>query len=386
MNNKTEICLIGPFPPPINGNSLALQTIYDSNILKSNYYFYRLNLSANNKEHESIVGKIIRYLRLTFKLIVILRKNKNIKIVYITVAQSFWGNIRDIIFIIISFKKKKKVIIHLHGGYFRKYYENSSYIIKRINKQLFKKISCAIVLSNNLKKIYDGLVEKDKIKIVENCIQKTDLLDIDLISKKIKQAIEIKQVNILYLSNLIETKGYKDLLKAAKLLKLYYEDNLKFNFAGAFYSENDKKFFYNYIEKNKLSNIITYHGIVKGEKKLELLKNNYIFVLPSYYPNEGQPIAIIEAMASAMAIITTRHAGIPDMVRDNINGIFVQKKSYKDIAEAVNKLCKDRELLKEIIKNNRVKVEENYLEEYYIKKIYKIFKDVLYYKEHRSNV
>jgi len=75
------------------------------------------------------------------------------------------------------------------------------------------------------------------------------------------------------------------------------------------------------------------------------------------------------------------------MVCDNVNGIFVRKKSYKDIAEAVNKLCKDRELLKEIIKNNRIKVEENYLEEYYIKKIDKIFKDVLlYYKEHRSNV
>jgi len=386
MNNKTEICLIGPFPPPINGNSLALQTIYNSKFLKSNYYFYRLNLSAKNKEHESMVKKIVRYLKLAFKLKIILRKNENTKIVYITVAQSFWGNIRDIIFIAISLKKKKKVIIHLHGGYFRKYYENSNYVIKRINKYLFKRIRCAIVLSNSLIKIYEGLVAKDKIKIVENCIQETDLLDVDLIFKKLKQIIKTKQVNILYLSNLMESKGYRDLLKAAKVLKSYYEDSLKFNFAGAFHSENDKVFFYNYIEKNKLKNIITYHGIVKGEEKLELLKNNYIFVLPSYYPNEGQPIAIIEAMASAMAIITTRHAGIPDMVCNNVNGIFVRKKSYKDIAEAINKLCKDRKLLKEIIKNNRIKVEENYLEEYYIKKINKIFKDVLYYEESKYNV
>lgn len=386
MNNKTEICLIGPFPPPINGNSLALQTIYDSKFLKSNYYFYRLNLSAKNKEHESMVKKIVRYLKLAFKLKIILRKNENIKIVYITVAQSFWGNIRDIIFIIISFKKKKKVITHLHGGYFRKYYENSSYIIKKINEHLLKKISCAIVLSNSLIKIYDGLVEKGKIKIVENCIQKTDLLNTELIFKKIRQTTKIKQINILYLSNLIESKGYRYLLKAIKLLKLYHEENLQFNFAGAFHTEIDKKFFFNYIEKNKLGTIITYHGIVKGEKKLELLKNNYIFVLPSYYPNEGQPIAIIEAMASAMAIITTRHAGIPDMVCDNINGILVRKKSYKDIAEAVNKLYKDRDLLKEIIKNSRIKVEENYLEKYYVKKIDKIFKNVSYYKEPRTNV
>jgi len=249
MNNKTEICLIGPFPPPINGNSLALQTIYNSKFLKSNYYFYRLNLSAKNKEHESMVKKIVRYLKLAFKLKIILRKNENTKIVYITVAQSFWGNIRDIIFIAISLKKKKKVIIHLHRGYFRKYYENSNYVIKRINKYLFKRIRCAIVLSNSLIKIYEGLVAKDKIKIVENCIQETDLLDVDLIFKKLKQIIKTKQVNILYLSNLMESKGYRDLLKAAKVLKSYYEDSLKFNFAGAFHSENDKVFFKIILEK-----------------------------------------------------------------------------------------------------------------------------------------
>lgn len=43
------------------------------------------------------------------------------------------------------------------------------------------------------------------------------------------------------------------------------------------------------------------------------------------YPNEGQPISILEAMGNGMMIVTTDHAGIPDIVEDGVNGIIAQK-------------------------------------------------------------
>ena len=46
-----------------------------------------------------------------------------------------------------------------------------------------------------------------------------------------------------------------------------------------------------------------------------------MFILPTRYPNEGQPISILEAMGNAMFIITTDHAGIPDVVQDGKNGV-----------------------------------------------------------------
>ncbi len=49
-------------------------------------------------------------------------------------------------------------------------------------------------------------------------------------------------------------------------------------------------------------------------KKRKLLKECYIFALPTRYRNEGQPISILEAMGNGMFIITTDHAGIPDIV------------------------------------------------------------------------
>lgn len=77
---------------------------------------------------------------------------------------------------------------------------------------------------------------------------------------------------------------------------------------------------------------MTYHGIVGGDKKRELLRMCDIFCLLTSYPNEGQPISILEAMGNGMVIVTADHAGIPDLVTDGVNGIVVKKETINPSA------------------------------------------------------
>lgn len=98
------------------------------------------------------------------------------------------------------------------------------------------------------------------------------------------------------------------------------EKRFHFDFAGKFFEDSEKEYFDSYVKENKLEEYITYHGIVGGESKRNLLKECYIFALPTRYPNEGQPISILEAMGNGMFIISTDHAGIPDIVGTE-NGI-----------------------------------------------------------------
>lgn len=51
----------------------------------------------------------------------------------------------------------------------------------------------------------------------------------------------------------------------------------------------------------------TYHDPVQGKAKLDRLEQAYILVLASYYPNEAQPIYLIEAMHFGRAVIYTDH-------------------------------------------------------------------------------
>jgi len=93
---------------------------------------------------------------------------------------------------------------------------------------------------------------------------------------------------------------------------------------------------------SELGDAVTYHGVVKGMKKKELLFNNYIFCLPSKHPyGEGQPISILEAMANGCAIVTTDHGGIKDIVNEEY-GVFAEKQSPKSLAEAISeRLCQE---------------------------------------------
>ena len=107
-------------------------------------------------------------------------------------------------------------------------------------------------------------------------------------------------------------------------------------------------------------------------QKKELLKKCYIFALPTRYPNEGQPISILEAMGNGMFIITTDHAGIPDIVKDGVNGIVIfneqnKKMIYKEM------LYISVTDLKAICNNNRIICQSHFSEKNYLGKMKEIY-------------
>lgn len=235
----------------------------------------------------------------------------------------------------------KKCLIHLHGGYYRQLVDNDMAGWQRkANYKAIKKLSGAIVLSNSLKKIFEGMIDDDRIFVVENCVDDQYLLTDQEIEEKLKALENEKVLHVLWLSNFIRSKGYSFVLEMAKAEKERVdaggEKRFHFDFAGKFFEDSEKDYFESYIKENGMEEYVTYHGIVGGEQKKELLKKCYIFALPTRYPNEGQPISILEAMGNGMFIITTDHAGIPDIVKDGVNGIVIfneqnKKMIYKEM-------------------------------------------------------
>ena len=350
-----NINLIGQFSPPVHGLSKALDTILYSKKINENYEIISTNIT-NNK-------RIFQNLRE-------IRKSKS-DIYYFTISHSNLGNIRDLLILMLIINKNKKVIIHYHGGYFLDLYENMNFIQKKLNWFLLNKVDTVVVLGKSLKRIFVPIVEESKIRICENFVENAVLLKNSDFEKKVSTLYLKEKFNVLFLSNFIKSKGYIEILHAAFQLKS--QENIYFHFAGNFFREEDRNEFFEIINNLKLTNV-TYHGVVNGDNKKKLLQKSDIFILPSYYHIEGQPISIIEAMANGLAIITTVHAGIPDIVSDD-NGIFVRKKNVEDIVNAVKKLTGERSKLKEIALKNRMDVTNNLLEEHYINRISSIFEE-----------
>ncbi|HII4402471.1 TPA: glycosyltransferase family 4 protein [Clostridium perfringens] len=354
---KKKIGIIGQFPPPMHGLSKALDTLYNS-YLNEEFDFTKIDITNNMKFLSNIVKILFCKLDLY----------------YLTISQSKFGNLRDLVIIKLIQLKKAKIIIHLHGGGFRNILDNEfSYYQRKLNYKILSNVDAGIVLGDSLRYIFDGIISKDKIYVVKNCVDDEFIISDKEFNKKMLDLKNKKTFKILYLSNFIEDKGYKEVLQLAKLIKDNNDKRFKFIFAGKFFDKNDKKLFFDYINNNNLNSIVDYRGIVAGREKKELLKESDIFILLTRYKNEGQPISIIEAMANGMVIVTTRHAGIPDIVENGINGYIIENTEINSIYSWI---INNKDKFRKIIINNRNEIKLDFLEKNYIKNIEKIFKQV----------
>ena len=312
--NKPKVCFIAQFPPPIHGLSKAVDTLYNSQ-LKEECDFEKVDIT-NNK-------------LFVFNLIKIIKSKASL--FYFTISQSKGGNIRDLIILKLISLRHKKCVIHLHGGYYRDLVDNKlAKWQKNANYKAIRKLEGVIVLGQSLKHIFEGMIEDKKIFVVPNCVDDEYLLTEKDLKNKIENVNKKTFKDVLYLSNFIKDKGYEYVLELAKIEKQEYEKtnikNFHFHFAGKFFTDNEKQEFFDSINKNKLNQFVTYHGVVTGDEKRTLLKKSDIFVLLTTYPKEGQPISILEAMGNGMAVVTTNHAGIPDLVENESNGLVIDKK------------------------------------------------------------
>ena len=140
---------------------------------------------------------------------------------------------------------------------------------------------------------------------------------------------------MLYLSNMIPEKGYLDLLEA--LGKLLSEDiPVEAKYAGRWASESDQASFSRRVDELQLSGTVTHLG---GISDREQVRSLYIwadvFVLPTYYPTEAQPLTIIESLAAGTPVVSTRHASIPEMVSVGEEAELVTPRQPDRLADAI---------------------------------------------------
>ncbi len=339
-----SILLLGPLPPPVTGNSLAVKLFYDA-LIQRKFKVEIINLSKRGFKNG--IDSIARIGEL-FKIFTrILLAKKSTDSIYFTISESKAGNLKDILVYVMCYKFLPKMYIHLHGGagYARIMSDRSTFIFK-LNAFFLKKLAGVIVLGRSHGEIFKGLVHPNKIKIVPNFSEDEFFLDKKKVEEKFKDPLSL---NFLFLSNLIDGKGHLELIGAMERLNDSTQKLFRLDIAGGFDDDKKKEAFLARIKK--LPNI-KYHGVVKGEEKKKLLNNAHVFFLPTYYPYEGQPISILEAYASGCAVVTTNHSGIFDVFKPEFNGFEVEKKSIDSILTALDVIVNNMQKVRQAAINN----------------------------------
>jgi glycosyltransferase involved in cell wall biosynthesis len=81
---------------------------------------------------------------------------------------------------------------------------------------------------------------------------------------------------------------------------------------------------------------VTIAGWVSAEQITALLQDARALVLPSFA--EGLPVAIMEAMARERPVLSTYIAGIPELVRDGVDGILIPAGDVRALSDAIARL------------------------------------------------
>ena len=123
MKNKTSILLVGPFPDPISGVSIANKVVKELLSADSDFLVETINTSYPSFDEQIgkfSIKKFLFYLSLNLSFFKIFKNN----IVYITPGQTFFGVLKYSLFISITSLLKKELIIHVHGNYLGKEYQS----------------------------------------------------------------------------------------------------------------------------------------------------------------------------------------------------------------------------------------------------------------------
>jgi glycosyltransferase involved in cell wall biosynthesis len=97
-----------------------------------------------------------------------------------------------------------------------------------------------------------------------------------------------------------------------------------------------------------LEDVVEFHGALARPQVLDLLRSADAAVLPSILDRagrrEGIPVSLMEAMACGLPVVSSRLSGIPELVEDGRSGFLVAPGDSRGVADALEKLCRSREL------------------------------------------
>lgn len=226
-----------------------------------------------------------------------------------------------------------KIVVCFRGSDLTKYVKRKS---RNCYSKLFARADLFLPVCHYFKEKLISLgCEAEKIIVFPSTI---DCSFFAYRERVIKSGEPIKLASV---SRLTRKKGLEYSIKAvAQLAKKYPQIEYRIAGSGVLQSALEKL-----IASLKMEKHIKLIGKLSQEEVRKFLHESHIFVLPSMTDSngdqEGIPNALKEAMAVGLPVVATYHAGIPELVLDEMTGFLVPEKSSKALVQKIEYLIQN---------------------------------------------
>lgn len=251
----------------------------------------------------------------------------------------------------------KKVIMHFHA-----FSPDTTIRGKhgRVYKYLFNNADRVIVLSQLWKTyVNDEFHLGDKVVVVYNPC-----------TTEILKGSYPKRKQILYAGTVNARKGYADMIRAfARIANKYPEWSIVFAGNGEVKQGEELA------KSLRLDKQTVFLGWVSGAEKDRAFKEASIFCLPSYA--EGFPMAVLDAWAYGLPVITTPVGGIPDIAEDGKNLLLFTPGDEEQLAKQFERMIGDENLRNKIAEESVRLAHTTFNQQVINKQIGDLYKELL---------
>ncbi len=236
------------------------------------------------------------------------------------------------------------LVHHLRCSELRPKWQNDLYRV--VEKKYLQSVDGFIFNSKTTKGVVNGLIGDSKPDVI--AYPPTDRFG-DAVSEReieergkpaLSNAEGKKELQILFLGNVMGRKGLHTLLEAVKGLK----SKVIVDVVGSLTSDPEyAKQMEEYIAQNNLSSFVFLHGSLNNQPLVDKLKNAHVLVVPSSY--EGFGIVYLEGMGFGLPAIGTTAGAAGEVIRDGVDGFLIQPGDAYSLATKLQIMNERRDVL-----------------------------------------
>lgn len=168
------------------------------------------------------------------------------------------------------------------------------------------------------------------------------------------------EIRILSVGRLVEKKGFPTLIQAFKQIHAKFP-NTKLHIIGTGKDEHKIR---SLISECELKDAVVLKGALDLHQISNELKKAHLFCLASQTGSDGDiegiPNALKEAMASGLPVISTQHAGIPELIEHKVTGYLVPESDDIELAKGIQFFLEHPEIWKKYTQRARKVIEKNF--------------------------
>ena len=371
---KQKILFIMHMPPPVHGASMVGQFIHDSQLINSSFDCHYVNLAVATRLEDVGKGGWHKAKDIWKKLIEVRKAVKAVKpdLVYITPNSAGAPFYKDFITVMMLKMMGQKIVMHFHNKGVAT--RQNRWLDNWLYRRYFKCVKL-ILLAEALYEDVKRYVKREDVFVCPNAIPMLTMAE---------QTVSPNDnvPHILWLTNIMKTKGIMEFLSALKILN---DKGVKFqaDFVGGLTKELTGDEFDDALSMMGLNGCCTYYGPKYGEEKYVFFRQSDIFVLPSY--TEAFPVSILEAMFFGLPVVASNVGGVSAEVEDGVNGYLLGDKrpimlntfrpNPHEIADKIEFLLTDSALRQRMGEAGREKFEKEFTLEVFEKRMAEILRE-----------